>query len=222
MHPRSVLLSISYLGPVQYFTKFLLYDEIWLESHEHYSKQTYRNRCNIYGANGKLPLVIPVQKGDIHKTLISDLRIDYSNNWQKLHYKGIESAYRSSPFFEFCIDEFSPFYSKKYMFLFDLNLEILLKILYLLDLKPEIKFTEKYKMPVESNVTDMRDSIHPKQPYCSDQDFSPIQYRQVFSNKLGFIANLSIIDLIFNMGPETVVILRRSSEPLEGLEPSKG
>ena len=222
MYPRSVLLSITYLGPVQYFTKFLLYDEIWLETHEHYSKQTYRNRCNIYGANGKLPLTVPVLKGDMLKTLIPDLRIDYNKNWQKLHWKGIESAYRSSPFFEFYTDEFAPFYSKKYVFLFDFNLEILLKILHLLDLKPEIKFTEKYELPVTSNVIDMRNSIHPKRSYRSDQDFSPVQYKQVFSDKIGFMANLSIIDLIFNTGPEAMGILRGSIKPLELLKSSKG
>src|SRR4030043_2073573 len=222
MYPRSVLLSPTYLGPVQYFTKFLLYDEICLETHEHYSKQTYRNRCNIYGANGKLTLTVPVLKGDMLKTLISDLRIDYNKNWQKLHWKGIGSAYRSSPFFEFFTDEFASFYSKKYVFLFDFNMEILMKILHLLDLKSEIKFTEKYELPVTSNVNDMRDSIHPKRSHRSDQDFAPIEYNQVFSNKLGYIANLSIIDLIFNTGPESVGILRRSSKPLEGLEPSNG
>jgi hypothetical protein len=222
MYPHSVLLSVTYLGPVQYFTKFLLYDEIWLEIHEHYSKQTYRNRCNIYGANGKLPLTVPVLKGDMHRTLITDLRIDNNKNWQKLHWKGIESAYRSSPFFEFYIDEFSPFYSKKYVLLFDFNMEILLKIMHLLDLKPAIKYTDKYRLTVNSNVTDMRDSIHPKQSHRSDQDFSPVQYNQVFSDRHGFITNLSILDLIFNTGPEVVGILRRSSKSLEGLEPSRG
>src|SRR4030042_7218206 len=115
MYPRSVLLSTTYLGPVQYFTKFLLYDEIWLETHEHYTRQTYRNRFNIFGANGKLALTVPVLTGDKHKTLITDLRIDYTKSWQKLHSKGIESAYRSSPFYEFYIDDFIPFYSKKYI-----------------------------------------------------------------------------------------------------------
>jgi hypothetical protein len=211
MNHNAILLSITYLGPVQYFTKFLLYDEIWLETHEHYSKQTYRNRCDIYGTNGKLSLVIPVLKGNEHKTRITDLKIDYNKKWQKLHWKGIESAYRSTPFFEFYIDELSRFYSKKFVFLFDLNMELFRTFLLMLDLNPEIKFTEKYYLPVDCAITDMRDVIHPKRSYRTDQNFLPLQYRQVFSDKHGFIANLSIIDLIFNMGPDSISVLKGST-----------
>jgi len=206
----SVLLSTTYLGPVQYFSKFLLFDEIWLETHENYSKQTYRNRCNIYSANGKLALTIPVLKGDDHKTLITDLRIDYNKNWQKLHWKGIESAYRSSPFFEFYIDELSGFYSKKFVFLFDFNMEILKTVLHILDVNPEIKFTDKFYLPAESFIKDMRSTITPKRSIRSDKSFQPVQYKQVFEEKYGFIPNLSIIDLIFNMGPDSMSVLRGS------------
>jgi len=206
----SVLLSTTYLGPVQYFSKFLLFDEIWFETHENYSKQTYRNRCNIYSANGKLALTIPVLKGDDHKTLITDLRIDYNKNWQKLHWKGIESAYRSSPFFEFYIDELSGFYSKKFVFLFDFNMEILKTVLHILDVNPEIKFTDKFYLPAESFIKDMRSRITPKRSIRSDKSFQPVQYKQVFEEKYGFIPNLSIIDLIFNMGPDSISVLRGS------------
>ena len=206
----SVLLSTTYLGPVQYFSKFLLFDEIWLETHENYSKQTYRNRCNIYSANGKLALTIPVLKGDDHKTLITDLRIDYNKNWQKLHWKGIESAYRSSPFFEFYIDELSGFYSKKFVFLFDFNMEILKTVLHILDVNPEIKFTDKFYLPAESFIKDMRSTITPKRSIRSDKSFQPVQYKQVFEEKYGFIPNLSIIDLIFNMGPDSMSVLKGS------------
>jgi hypothetical protein len=206
----SVLLSTTYLGPVQYFSKFLLFDEIWLETHENYSKQTYRNRCNIYSANGKLALTIPVLKGDDHKTLITDLRIDYNKNWQKLHWKGIESAYRSSPFFEFYIDELSGFYSKKFVFLFDFNMEILKTVLHILDVNPEIKFTDKFYLPAESFIKDMRSTITPKRSIRSDKSFQPVQYKQVFTEKYGFIPNLSIIDLIFNMGPDSISVLKGS------------
>jgi len=211
MNENSVLLSITYLGPIQYFTKFLLYDKIWLETHEHYSKQTYRNRCDIYSANGKLSLSTPVLKGNERKTLITDLKIDYNKKWQKLHLKGIESAYRSSPFFEFYIDELSVFYSKKFEFLFDFNMEILSTLLHLLDLNPEIKYTEKYGLQAADHMTDMRDSIHPKHPYQTDPHFLQVEYSQVFSEKHGFIANLSIIDLIFNMGPDSISVLRGSA-----------
>jgi hypothetical protein len=221
MCSSSVLLSIAYLAPVQYFTKFLLYEKVWLETHEHYSKQTYRNRCDIYSANGKLSLTIPVLKGNELKTLITDIKIDYNKKWQKLHLKGIESAYRSTPFFEFYIDELSGFYSKKYVFLFDFNMEILNTLLHLLDLNPEIKCTEKYGLKFEDHMIDMREVIHPKHSFLSDQCFQPAQYSQVFSEKHGFIANLSIIDLIFNMGPDSISVLRGSIKPWSSLESSK-
>ena len=90
---ETVLLSTSYFGSIQYFTKFLLYPHRYIERYDHYTKQTYRNRCNIFGANGVLSLSIPVLKGPLHKTYVKDIRIDYSKNWRKLHWKGIESAY---------------------------------------------------------------------------------------------------------------------------------
>jgi len=215
MHQSSILLSTTYFGPVQYYTKFILYDEIWLEAHENYTRQTYRNRCIIYGANGRLPLTLPVITSEKHKILIKDIRIDYSKNWQKLHWKGIESAYMSSPFYEFFIDDFQPFFSRRFKFLFDLNLEILMKILHLLELNPKMKLTDSFLFPGTTEISDMRDSIHPKKTFRSDKLFEPLEYTQVFSEKHGFIANLSIIDLIFNTGPETVRILRGCGKPLE-------
>lgn len=210
MQPSSVLLSITYFGPVQYFTKLILYDEIWLEAYENYTRQTYRNRCIIYGANGRLPLTIPVITSEKHKTLIKDIRIDYTKNWQKLHLKGIESAYRSSPFYEFFIDDFQQFFSKRFEFLFDMNIEILMKLFNLLELNPKIKLTDRFLFPGTTEIADMRDSIHPKKSYKSDNSFTPMDYKQVFSDKQGFLPNLSIIDLIFNTGPEAAEILRES------------
>jgi len=206
----TALLSITYLGPIHYFSRLLKYDEIYIESCENYTKQTYRNRCIIYGANGRLPLSIPVLKGDEHKTLIRNVRIDNDKNWQSLHWRGIESAYRSSPFFEFYIDDLAGFYTEKYDFLFDFNIEILNKILSLLEVSVTIRLTNEFNPVAAENVDDMRDFIHPKKPYQSDYAFSPVYYKQVFSDKHGFLANLSIIDLIFNEGPGAVEILRKS------------
>ena len=210
MHQPSILLSTAYIGPVQYFTKFILFGKIWLETQENYARQTYRNRCNIYGANGKLALIVPVLTAGKHKTLIKDIRIDYTKKWQKLHWMALESAYRSSPFFEFYADDFLPFYSKRFEFLFDLNMELMLKIVYLLELTPEIKLTERFLLTGTVKIADMRDTIHPKRSYRSDKQFSPLEYKQVFSEKYGFLPNLSIIDLIFNAGPDATEILKGS------------
>ena len=203
------LFSIAYLGPVRYFSKFLLHDSIVIEKHEHYSRQTYRNRCEIYGANGRISLSIPVKKGDEHKTLIKDVRIEYDKRWQKLHWKSIESAYRSSPFYEFYFDDLIRFYSKKEKFLFDFNYGILMTVLELVEMPVEIKFSEEFIPVQQSPSSDYRDTIHPKKNNQADPLFHPAKYNQVFGDKHGFQDNLSILDLIFNEGPNTVEILKK-------------
>jgi hypothetical protein len=210
MIDRTALLSTTYLGPIHYFTKFLLYTNICIEIYENYTRQTYRNRCIIFGANGKLSLSIPVLKGDEHKIRTKDIRIDYQKQWQKLHWKSIESAYRSSPFYEYYIDDITGFYRKKYDFLFDFNMEIIYTLLKMLDLNITIEFSDKFITNVNDHFEDMRDLIHPKRSYRADQTFLPVEYTQVFNSKHGFIPNLSIIDLIFNEGPDAVEILKRS------------
>ncbi len=205
---KKVILSTAYLAPVQYFTKLFKYDEIFIEKHENFIKQSYRNRCKIYGANGELSLSIPVKKISV-KTKIKDLLIDYDTNWQKLHWKSIESAYRSSPFFEFYEDDLKPFYEKKYKFLLDLNLEIQNVILEYLDLEINLKFTDKYCHILTEEIDDFREQIHPKKE-AKDLDFISVEYTQVFQEKHGFIPNLSIIDLLFNEGPNATELLSQS------------
>src|SRR4030043_240854 len=102
---ESALLSIAYLPPVQYMTKFLAYERVYIEIHENFQKQSYRNRCVIYGANGPLTLVIPVKKKHSIKNIITDIRIDYNTEWQNIHWKSLVSAYQNTPFFEFYRDE---------------------------------------------------------------------------------------------------------------------
>jgi hypothetical protein len=149
-------------------------------------------------------------KGDKHKILTKDVRIDYRKQWQKLHRRGIESAYKSSPFYEYYIDNITGFFNKKYEFLFDYNMEILSKIQEMLDLKVRIEFSDEFITDAGMNFDDFRDLIHPKKSYGIDLSFSPVPYSQVFSNKYGFIPNLSILDLIFNEGPDTVEVLKKS------------
>ena len=206
----TALLSITYLGPIHYFSKLLEYDEILIERYENYTRQTYRNRCMIYGANGRLSLSIPVMKGDEHKTLIKDIRIDNNKKWQHLHWKSIESAYRSSPFYEFYFDDIAGFYKRKYDFLFDFNMEILHVILRLLEVNVNIGLTDEFVPVAGNNTDDLRDLIHPKKSYRKDPSFSPVFYNQVFGYRHGFLPNLSIIDLIFNEGPGAVEIVKNS------------
>lgn len=197
---KECLLSISYWGPIQYFTKFLIYDEITLELHENYQRKSYRNRCEVYGPNGKQAMQIPVTRGSFHKTNIQDLQISYDTDWQKNHFKTIETAYKSTPFYEYYEDDIIPFYENKFKYLKDFNIKSLELCLEWLEIDNTIKYTDKYQYATK--LSDYRDSIHPKlERYKNDAFFDPKPYTQGFEQRHGFIPNLSILDLIFNLGP---------------------
>jgi hypothetical protein len=207
---QPILLSTAYLPPVQYISKFLHDAPVYLESQENYQKQSYRNRCYIYGANGRKCLVIPVKKKHGEKTPVTLVEIDYQYSWQKIHMKSIESAYRLSPFFEYYADEFNACYNREIPSLFNWNLGLLKVVLKFLNISEIPVLTDTwYKEP--SGCQDLRQCIHPK-PRMNKKDscFHPVPYLQVFQERYGFIPNLSIIDLLFNEGPQAVSILRRS------------
>jgi hypothetical protein len=208
--PDTALLSITYLGPVQYFTKFIIHPVQIIERFDHYSKQSFRNRCHIMGANRVLPLSIPVLKGPLHKTYVRDIRIDDRKKWQKGHWKSIESAYRHSPFFEFYMDEFAPFYEQRFAFLLDFNAALLDVVLRALDIENHIRYTDEFIDKPSENCTDYREIIHPKRDLSADPLFAPVPYHQVFAERLGFGTNLSIIDLLFNEGPNARSVLEQS------------
>ena len=205
---KTVYLSSAYLAPVEYYTKLATYDKIYVEQHDHYMKQTYHNRCTIAAPDGELPLSIPTVKPDTPKCPMKDIRISDHGNWRDLHWNAIESAYNSTPFFEYYKDDFRPFYEKKYEFLIDFNEELCRMICELIGLHPNMERTEAYKTDFTSDETDFRERIHPKKDFhIEDPEFVAKPYYQVFEQKLGFIPNLSIIDLLFNMGPESLLLL---------------
>ena len=190
-----VVLSAAYLPPVQYFQKINQAESIYIEKHEHYVKQSYRNRCNVFGANGVLSLSIPVIYVS-DKEIITEKKISYAENWQQQHWRTIESAYRNSPYFIYYADALKPFYQKKYEYLFDYNTELLQFLLNSFKIKTELKFTESYDK--SSLEHDYRYNIHPKNK-IEMGDFKT--YSQLFSDKHNFQPNLSGIDLLFNAGP---------------------
>ncbi|MCK9411982.1 MAG: WbqC family protein [Prolixibacteraceae bacterium] len=211
---KCVLLSSAYLAPVQYITKLMDYDEVWVELSEHFLKQSYRNRCKILTANGQQSLSIPVTEGSNSKRIIREVAISYDHPWQKLHWRAIVSAYNNAPFFEYYAESFSPFYhTKKWQFLTDFNHDIQSVVLEELNLKCNIRVTETFLPPtwIPPGTDDFRYSIHPKTNRQTDDDrFAPTVYMQVFQEKFGFTSNLSILDLLFNEGPMAVEILRKS------------
>lgn len=205
-------LTSAYLAPVQYYTKFITGREVVIERNDNYVKQTYRNRCSIVSANGPISLSIPVVHSSSEKTMTKDIRIAEHGNWQHMHWNAIISAYNSTPFFEFYQDDFYPFFHKKTDFLFDFNTELHALILNLLNIDTtDIIFTNSYKTDFSDGESDMREAIHPKKDWHADSGFCPSPYYQVFDQRFGFIGNMSIIDLLFNMGNESLIVLRNST-----------
>jgi len=176
---------------------------IFIERFEHFPKQTYRNRASIYSPNGKLDLIIPVIKGVKIHTVIKDVRISYESDWQRLHWMSLQTSYRRSAYFEFYEDEFAPFYTKRYDFLFDFNVGLLELCFKLLKTKRSLVFTKSYE-EAYGGVADFRDSINPKR---EDLGFTAKPYFQVFEPRHGFLPNLSIVDLLFNQGPNSLNFL---------------
>ena len=204
----TALLSTAYLAPVEYYTKLLAYDHILVEQYDHYAKQTYRNRCTIAGPDGPLDLSIPTVKPDTPKCFTRDIRISDHGNWRHLHWNALESAYNHTPFFEYYKDDFRPFYEQKYEFLVDFNEALCQLVCSLLDISPRISRTTDYAA-APTDADDFRERIHPKKDFrMEDPDFVARPYYQVFQDRLGFLPNLSIVDLLFNMGPESLLVLQ--------------
>ena len=219
----TTILSTTYCGPVQWYQKLYRSDLVLMECHETFQKQTYRNRCVIATTNGPQTLTVPVERGT--SPFIRDIRISNHGNWRHQHWHALMSAYNESPFFDYYQDDFRPFFEKKYDFLYDFNMEICQKVCELIDIQPNIKETTSYRsLGVQecrsadnsmasnpssliphpsSNPIDLRSAINPKHP-DEDADFVARRYYQVYERKHGFQPNLSILDLLFNMGPESV------------------
>lgn len=209
---EEIVLFTSYFGPVQYFIRFIQKRVVILDFHDNYQKQSYRNRCRIAGANGIQNLVVPVKKVDGPKTKTRDIQVDYDTQWQKNHLRSIESAYRSSPFFEYYFDDYDEFFRKKYKYLVDLNTNILKINLKHCNIQIDFSLSKRF---VPFSNKDARNYIHPKMDPKIDPYLKSIPYSQVFSERFGFLPNLSILDLIFNMGPESHNFLKKCSDPID-------
>ena len=211
----TALLQTTYFGPIQWYQKLYRYDHCLIEQYDSFQKQTYRNRCVIATANGTQALTVPVehQTSDIrHQTLVKDLRISDHNQWRRVHWNALQSAYSESPFFEYYADDLHPFFEQRYEYLLDFNEAIRQKICELIDIHPKVEYTTEYIShfsPLISHLSpldDFRDVINAKHPQ-PDEGFTPKEYWQVFQHKHGFLPNLSILDLLFNMGPESIFYL---------------
>jgi len=194
-----VLVSIAYLPPVEYFSVISRADEVLVEKEENYLKQTYRNRCYILSAHGPQLLSVPVYLGSLHKTPVKNIRIDYSKRWQQVHTGAMTASYNSSPYFEFYFNKIEKIILKNHEYLFDLNMELTNSLLDILKMKKTISYTTNF-ISVGDMEYDFRYKITPKEK----SHFAFKKYFQVFNNGEGFVPGMSIIDLLFNMGPEAV------------------
>lgn len=197
----------SYFPCNSYISKFLIYDKVVIDIFENYIKQTYRNRCKIITANGVNSLTVPVKKNK--NLIIKEIEIDYSEQWQKNHYRSILSAYKNSAFYDFYMPEIISIFSKRYKYLIDLNSNILEIVFKILKYKSDFTYSDTY---VENkNIKDYRDFLHPKAHKNKfENEYKQEKYIQVFSDRHGFVADLSILDLIFNLGPLSLSVIKQS------------
>lgn len=204
---KPTIIPLAYLGSIYYYACLAKHDTI-TDVHSHYVKQSAANRCCILTSNGVQTLSIPVEKNE--KTPVKDIRISTHDNWQQLHWRAIESAYSSSPFFEYFCDDYLPFFKKKWNFLLDFDLQIEEKTLELLNLTqvtPEL--STRYIEETEEGIIDYRKELQPKKFDVSLHKDLFTPYYQVFDSKYGFTPNMSVIDLLFNMGNESKLYLNR-------------
>lgn len=216
----TALLATTYFGPVQWYQKLYRYDRVLIEHHESFIKQTYRNRCVIATTQGPQTLTVPV---DTTNPTVGQVRLSDHGNWRHQHWQALQSAYGESPFFLYYEDDLRPFFTeRRWERLTDFNEAICLKMCELLDIRPQLQHTADFCLPATvgtgsqsvpavvladgTEADDYRQVINPKHP-LPDSCFTPRPYYQVYAQKHGFLSNLSILDLLMNMGPESIFYL---------------
>ena len=206
--PACAVLSSAYCPPVEYFMAAAATGKILIETHESYIKQTYRNRCNIVSSLGVQPLTVPVEK-PAGSNAMKDMRISEHGNWRHLHLNAIDSAYGNSPFHEYYRDDFLPFYENRYENLVEYNTLLLEKVCELMDIPFNIEFSSSFIDPrLCSDFDDYRPFMTSKKAdFDMPELIVPKTYYQVFSGRHGFLGNMSCIDLLFNMGPESCLVV---------------
>ncbi len=197
-----ILIHPNYFPNIHQFTQIIKANNILFEVSDNYQKQTFRNRTYIYGANGKLGLFIPVIHTHKNRELFKDVKISYESNWMDLHLKSLQSAYRSSPYFEYFEDDFIKLYAEKEKFLVDFNIKCIKLISNLLDLDLDYKISSEY-VEKTNDIIDLRDLSNARK----QKTIETPKYIQVFESKHGYLNNLSIIDLIFSEGPNSVSLI---------------
>lgn len=199
------LLHPTYFPNVAHFVAALKSDTVYFEVCDNYQKQSYRNRTEIYGANGKLALTVPVRYSQKNRQLYKDVKIANEDNWQLQHLKSLESAYSMSPFFEFYIDDLMPLFQTQFDYILDLNLKCIEILVDSLQMDISMSKTKHFEKEPKSKK-DYKPLVH-RNFKAKNLEY----YTQVFTEKHGFISNLSILDLLFNEGPNAELYLMRQN-----------
>ena len=202
----NILLNPTYFANILHWCALLKSNQVSFEVCDSYQKQTYRNRTHIYSANGTLALSIPVVYSQNNRQMYRDIEIYNNDKWQNVHWKSLISAYGASPFFEFYKDDLAPLFHTKQKFLMDFNFKCFETLLHCLDIEIDYLKTTSFEREITQNK-DMRDCTNVRK----EKQYNFVNYTQVFEKKHGFISNLSILDLLFNEGPNTVMYLNNQS-----------
>jgi hypothetical protein len=209
MYAPALLIEPHYWGNIAYYQTILKAGDVVFDLHGHYRKGSFRNRTQIMGPNGLLNLSVPLQKGKFQHTPMGKVRVSYAENWRKDHWMSLVSSYRRSAYFEYYEDDIRPFYEEEFEFLFQMNVAALEIVRRLLKLELKVGFSEKYFPESSWAGTDFRDHILPNSEKCLWKD-NLDRYPQVFMDRMNFLPNLSILDLLFNLGPGAKEYLMRS------------
>lgn len=204
METCSSLFSTAYFPPVSYVAALLQSNSIVVEQYETFPKQTYRNRTVIATANGLLALTVPVVRTNGNHTYTKDMAICYNENWALKHWRAIESAYNSSPYFLYYKDEVEVILNKQHATLIELNMDILAFVVKKLKVKKEVILSDDYISQIGEGTIDYRNHFSPK----NKELLSLPEYDQVFEDRYGFQSDISILDLIFNLGPDSLGYLK--------------
>ncbi|MFY8035631.1 MAG: WbqC family protein [Cyclobacteriaceae bacterium] len=206
-----VCIESHYLPSIEYLCAIYRAEAIDIETHEHFVKQSFRNRCYINTSQGKQMLILPVTNKH-SKTPVHEIRIDHQQKWQNNHWRTIESAYRNAPFFEFYADELKQIIYDKHEYLITINLHLLSFCLRKLGLPIKVSQTQKYEMELNSSILDLRGRIIAKEDFLHRPFYQPIAYQQVFGNN--FVPNLSFLDVLFCEGPNAIRIIQSADRNL--------
>ncbi len=204
---RSLLVESQYFPNISFYKTLINHDILLIERYEHYQKVSFRNRCYIAGPNGSILLSVPLARGKNQRTVMKDVRISNDEKWQALHWKTLVSAYRRSPWFEYYEDELGRLFTKEVSYLLDWNLMCLEWANKVIGVSSPITFTDEYHKTYEAGkgITDVRDTILPSQ---KPVDEDTVRYTQVFQERVGFLPDLSILDLIFCEGKRSIELLK--------------